>query len=496
MLGPPSRLHPRPYPLVLEILESRANKKLTNEYKKETTQAWAHLESLQDINPSMIDLQPEIQWFMRPFLLDFIVELHSSFKLQPQTLFRCFNIVDRYCAKRIVFKRHYQLVGCTALWIAAKYEDKKSRVPTLRELALMCRNAYDEEMFVQMEKHILSTLEWSLGRPTLEECLQLSVEFCNDLTKNTTPFRYNKPAPIKTPTSSSTSSSAAAAAIASASGSGSSSSTTSAIIAISRFLCELSLYSRPFLEFETCQVAVTANMLACTMLQIPSASKAFQHISRKVKQHQQANLNKMDEDINEEEENTMPEVYGAFLCGFDDNTIYKIRKISLTFMQALNNITDVLSNKYKPLGVLAVVQNYVNKNISLLENLHGMTEEVNNFSSTQVTNTSLTCLADTFLSLNLPTISLTSISNNGAGTIESKANMHQPNNNYPTASNDILPVTPPSTSQSLFSDHNSSSSSIITPTTNNYKVNPFYSFSPAECAPVMEASPYYEKETR
>jgi hypothetical protein len=48
------------------------------------------------------------------------------------------NIVDRYVSKRVVYKKHYQLVGCAALWIAAKFEDAKDRVPTVRELADMC----------------------------------------------------------------------------------------------------------------------------------------------------------------------------------------------------------------------------------------------------------------------------------------------------------------------------------------------------------------------
>ncbi|CAK7897022.1 hypothetical protein CAAN1_03S06326 [[Candida] anglica] len=456
MLGPPSRLRPKPYPLVLEHLESRANKRLTNEYRADNIRALASLESCQDINPAMIDLQPEIQWFMRPFLLDFIVELHSSFKLQPQTLFRCFNIVDRYCAKRIVFKRHYQLVGCTALWIAAKYEDKKSRVPTLKELALMCRNAYDEEMFVQMERHILSTLEWSLGRPTLEDCLQLSVEYCNELNENTTPFRYNRNHMVDTPNTNST-----------ATNMSSGSSTTSAITAIGRFLCELSLYSRPFLEFETSQIAIAANLLACSMLQIPTASRAFHDIARK------ASSSSVSVSVattaHENLENLEPEVLGTFLNGFDETTPYKIRKIGLLFMQALNNITDVLSNKYKPLGVLAVVQNYIAKNMNFLETLHSMSNEVLEFSVCEMTNTTLTCIADSFLSLNL---------------VERPQHPQQ----------DIFPVTPPSTSQSVFSDRNSSSSSLITPTTNVCKGNPFYTFSPAECAPVVEASPYYQKQ--
>lgn len=122
-----------------------------------------------------IDIQTEIQWFMRPYLLDFLIEAHTAFQLLPSTLFLAINLLDRYCSKRVVYKRHYQLVGCAALLIAAKYNDKKDRVPTVKELKSMCCSLYDDDMFIQMEWHVLQTLGWTMGHPTVDSFLQMAV---------------------------------------------------------------------------------------------------------------------------------------------------------------------------------------------------------------------------------------------------------------------------------------------------------------------------------
>jgi hypothetical protein len=130
-------------------------------------------QTLPDVNS--IDIQTEIQWFMRPYLLDFLVEAHAAFQLLPETLFLAVNLLDRYCSRRVVYKRHYQLVGCAALLIAAKYGDKKDRVPTVRELKSMCCSLYDDEMFTQMEWHVLQTLNWIIGHPTVDAFLQVAL---------------------------------------------------------------------------------------------------------------------------------------------------------------------------------------------------------------------------------------------------------------------------------------------------------------------------------
>lgn len=112
---------------------------------------------------------------MRPYLLDFLVEAHAAFQLLPETLFLAVNLLDCYCSRRVVYKRHYQLVGCAALLIAAKYGDKKDRVPTVRELKSMCCSLYEDEMFTQMEWHVLQTLNWAVGHPTVDAFLQIAL---------------------------------------------------------------------------------------------------------------------------------------------------------------------------------------------------------------------------------------------------------------------------------------------------------------------------------
>ena len=120
-----------------------------------------------------MDQQPEIRWHMRPCLVDFLVEIHFTFRLRPETLFLTLNIIDRYVSRRIVYIKHYQLVGCAALWIAAKFEDAKERVPTVQDLVQICRDTYEESAFIQMEGHVLSTIQWTLGHPTAEAWLRL-----------------------------------------------------------------------------------------------------------------------------------------------------------------------------------------------------------------------------------------------------------------------------------------------------------------------------------
>ncbi|KAJ0129288.1 Hat family dimerization protein [Fusarium oxysporum f. sp. albedinis] len=122
-------------------------------------------ETLPDV--SLIDMQEDIQWPMRPYLIDFLIEAHAAFGLLPETLFLTVNLLDRYCSKRVVYKQHYRLVGCAALLIAAKYCDKKDRVPQIHELNNMCCGLYEAGMFTKMEMHVLGTLDWTMG-PTTE----------------------------------------------------------------------------------------------------------------------------------------------------------------------------------------------------------------------------------------------------------------------------------------------------------------------------------------
>ncbi|KAF2231153.1 hypothetical protein EV356DRAFT_419302, partial [Viridothelium virens] len=158
-----------------KILAAELSRVTADEYEDDHLQHMEHMETETMPDVSSIDVQTEIQWFMRPYLLDFLVEAHHAFQLLPETLFLAVNLLDRYCSKRVVYKRHYQLVGCAALLIAAKYGDRKERVPTIRELKSMCCSLYDEDMFMQMEWHVLQTLGWVVGHPTVTTFIQVAL---------------------------------------------------------------------------------------------------------------------------------------------------------------------------------------------------------------------------------------------------------------------------------------------------------------------------------
>ncbi|KAF2717119.1 hypothetical protein K431DRAFT_161653 [Polychaeton citri CBS 116435] len=158
-----------------KALAEELSRATTGEYHSDILAHMEHMEGETMPDIQSIEIQTEIQWFMRPYLLDFLLEAHHAFQLLPETLHLAVNLLDRYCSRRVVYKRHYQLVGCASLLIAAKYGDRKERVPTIRELKSMCCSLYDDDMFTQMEWHVLSTLNWTIGHPTVTSFLQVAL---------------------------------------------------------------------------------------------------------------------------------------------------------------------------------------------------------------------------------------------------------------------------------------------------------------------------------
>ncbi|KAF9769880.1 hypothetical protein IL306_012629, partial [Fusarium sp. DS 682] len=55
------------------------------------------------------------------------------------------------------------------------YGDKKDRVPQIHELNNMCCGLYDAGIFTQMEMHVLNTLDWTIGHPTVDFFSQIMV---------------------------------------------------------------------------------------------------------------------------------------------------------------------------------------------------------------------------------------------------------------------------------------------------------------------------------
>lgn len=115
----------------------------------------------------MIDAQPQCGWDMRRYLVDMLIEVHG---LGSETvLHHSVNIVDRYMSKRVVLRKHYQLLACCALLLACKYDNAKAPRPSLKQCRELCQGAFDDKAFVQMTHHILHTLGWSLGQPQVSD---------------------------------------------------------------------------------------------------------------------------------------------------------------------------------------------------------------------------------------------------------------------------------------------------------------------------------------
>ena len=60
---------------------------------------------------------------MRTTLIDWLLQVHLRYHMLPETLWIAINIVDRFLSVRVVSLIKLQLVGVTAMFIAAKYEE-------------------------------------------------------------------------------------------------------------------------------------------------------------------------------------------------------------------------------------------------------------------------------------------------------------------------------------------------------------------------------------
>lgn len=108
--------------------------------------------------------QPDITPKMRSILVDWLIEVHYKFRLQPLTLWLTINILDRYLMNNHIMRAKLQLVGVTALFIACKYEEVYP--PEVTDCVYITDNAYDKKEVLTMESTILKQLDYQICIPT------------------------------------------------------------------------------------------------------------------------------------------------------------------------------------------------------------------------------------------------------------------------------------------------------------------------------------------
>lgn len=114
-------------------------------------------------NPQYIEHQPDLEWKMRGILVDWLIEVHTRFRLLPETLFLAVNIIDRFLSAEVVALDRLQLVGVTAMFIASKYEEVLS--PHVANFSHVADETFSDKEILDAERHVLATLEYNMSFP-------------------------------------------------------------------------------------------------------------------------------------------------------------------------------------------------------------------------------------------------------------------------------------------------------------------------------------------
>ncbi|KAK9728392.1 B-type cyclin [Basidiobolus ranarum] len=136
---------------------------MVSEYSEDIFNYMRELEVKMLPSHDYMDHQPELEWRMRRILFDWIIQVHERFRMLPETLFLCINYVDRFLSVKEVSIDKLQLVGITALFIAAKYEELDA--PTVSSMLYMTDQTYSREELQKAERFLVNMLNYELGFP-------------------------------------------------------------------------------------------------------------------------------------------------------------------------------------------------------------------------------------------------------------------------------------------------------------------------------------------
>ncbi|KAF9021463.1 hypothetical protein BDZ89DRAFT_1115951 [Hymenopellis radicata] len=144
-----------------------------DEYRYDIIRYLHDMESITVIpSDKMIDRHLDSDWEGYHELIDFLVEMHHDFRLRAESLFLTVNIINRYLSRHECPYHKLRLVGCTALWIASKFEDL-CLIPVSTLVHRCYEDDYEASSFIELETTILSALDWKLSHPTAKAWLRL-----------------------------------------------------------------------------------------------------------------------------------------------------------------------------------------------------------------------------------------------------------------------------------------------------------------------------------
>merc|ERR1719412_1442925 len=144
--------------------EDRDDPQMVAEYVSDIFAYLQELESKYPIREGYLAGQKVIIPKMRAVLTDWMVEVHQQFTLLQETLYLSVAILDRYMQLQAenITRKKLQLVGVTAMFIAAKYEEMFS--PEIGDFVYITDNAYSESQIREQEIEMIKYLDFNLER--------------------------------------------------------------------------------------------------------------------------------------------------------------------------------------------------------------------------------------------------------------------------------------------------------------------------------------------
>jgi len=109
--------------------------------------------------------QTEVNENIRGCIIDWIVDIHRKFKLNPETLYMTISIIDRVLGKEKIMKSKIQTLAIAALFIAGKYEEIYP--PELKDYVTITNFQVGKDEILKMERQILKILEFDLSCPSI-----------------------------------------------------------------------------------------------------------------------------------------------------------------------------------------------------------------------------------------------------------------------------------------------------------------------------------------
>ncbi|KAJ8007405.1 hypothetical protein DPEC_G00117160 [Dallia pectoralis] len=115
----------------------------------------------------------DISPVQRDEVVCWLINLHDSTRLYPETLSLAISILDRFLATIKARPKYLRCIAITCYFLSAKTSEEDERVPVLGDLASTSGCGCSPSEILRMERIILDKLNWDLYAPTPLEFLHI-----------------------------------------------------------------------------------------------------------------------------------------------------------------------------------------------------------------------------------------------------------------------------------------------------------------------------------